>query len=172
MEDMVLVMLGRLRGEEDHIPCFVWSGQECEPVECWDVGTFAGGKSLERFYKRWPCWNASNTIIIDYNFGCMACNPRSNIIILCSFYVEQLKKLADDKNYLKSRLWPMLQGLFDAANVQEFNREFPHSVDIPDTTIVENCKEISASQSHNRLQGRGTHGPQFILSSCLLTLHL
>jgi hypothetical protein len=145
MEDMVPVMLGRLRGEEDRVPCFVWSGQECEPIECGDAGTIEGGKSLDRVYRRWPCWNASNTVIIDHNFGRVACNPRSNIIIPRPFYVEQLKKLTHDKNYLKSTLWPMLQGLFDAADVKEFNCKFPHSADFPDTAVAEDRKEVFAS---------------------------
>jgi hypothetical protein len=61
-------------------------------------------------------------MIIDHNLGCVACNPRSNIITPRAFYVETLKKLGDDKNYLKSTLWPMLQDLFDAADVEDFHR--------------------------------------------------
>jgi hypothetical protein len=52
MEDMVPVMLGRLRGEEDHVPYFVWSGQECKLLECGDAGTIEGGKSLEGVYRK------------------------------------------------------------------------------------------------------------------------
>jgi hypothetical protein len=61
----------------------------------------------------------------------MACNPSSNIITPKPFYVEHLHKLGDDQSYLKSTLWPMLKALFDAANVEEFRRQFPPLLQLP-----------------------------------------
>jgi hypothetical protein len=63
---------------------------------------------LDKVYNRWPCWNASNTGIVDHNLGRIAYNPRANIITPNAFYVEHSQKLGDDKNYLKSTLWPLL----------------------------------------------------------------
>jgi hypothetical protein len=108
MADVVPVMLGRVKGQHSCVPCFVWSAQDCEPVHSGKRGQIDGGKPLDRVYSRWLCWNASNTVIVDHNLGHIACNPRANIITPNAFYVEHLQKLGDDKNYLKSTLWPLL----------------------------------------------------------------
>jgi hypothetical protein len=46
---------------------------------------------LERVYRTWPCWNASNTFIVDHNMSCMACNPKANKILTAPFDVEKLE---------------------------------------------------------------------------------
>jgi hypothetical protein len=43
MQEMVPVMLGRLKGKEECVPCFVWSTQECVPVGMGDGTTIEGG---------------------------------------------------------------------------------------------------------------------------------
>jgi hypothetical protein len=134
MQDVVPVVLGRLKGKDDCIPCFVWSTQECEPVQLGDGSAMEGGKPLDAVYRRWPCWNASNTVIVDHNFSRVACNPMSNIIAPNPFYVEHLQKLGEDKNYLKSTLWPMLQAFFDADDVYDFRRQFPPTAPVSDNT--------------------------------------
>jgi hypothetical protein len=90
MQEMVLVMLGRLKGKEECVPCFVWSAQECVPVGMGDGTTIKGGKPLESVYRRWPCWNATNTVIVDHNVSRMVYNPISNVVAAKAFYVEHL----------------------------------------------------------------------------------
>jgi hypothetical protein len=48
MEEMVPVMLGRLRGKEVCVTCFIWSAQKCEEEQCGDGATVEGGKSLKK----------------------------------------------------------------------------------------------------------------------------
>jgi hypothetical protein len=62
MQDMVTVILAMLKEKEDCVPQFVWSAQECERTELGDGATIEGAKPVEAMYKRWPCWNASNTV--------------------------------------------------------------------------------------------------------------
>jgi hypothetical protein len=76
MADMVMVMLSRIKGQHSCVPYFMWSAQDCEPVDNGEGGQSDGGKPLGRLYSRWPCWNASNTVIIDHNLGCGVYNPR------------------------------------------------------------------------------------------------
>jgi hypothetical protein len=52
MQDVVPVVLGRLKGKDDCIPCFVWSAQECKPVQLGDGATMEGGKPLDAVYRR------------------------------------------------------------------------------------------------------------------------
>jgi hypothetical protein len=33
MADVVPVMLGRVKGQHSCVPCFVWSAQDCEPID-------------------------------------------------------------------------------------------------------------------------------------------
>jgi hypothetical protein len=164
MEDVVPVVLGRLKGKDDCIPCFVWSAQECESVQLGDGATMEGGKPLDAVYRRWPYWNASNTVIVDHYFSRVACNPMSNIIAPNPFYMEHLQKLGEDKNYLKSTLWPMLQAFFDVDNVYDFCRQFPPSAPVSDNTKRAQREKLLASHINGCLQGAGTGGPRFILS--------
>jgi hypothetical protein len=163
MQDMVTVILGMLKGKEDCVPQFVWSAQECERVELEDGATIEGAKSLEAVYRRWPCWNASNTVIVDHNLGRVACNSMSNVIAANPFYVEHIKKLGDDRGYLKGTLWPMLQALFDAHDVQDFRSRFPHTVPASDNAEREGRQKLNAFEIQGCLQGEGTSGLQFIL---------
>jgi hypothetical protein len=162
MQEMVPVMLGRLKGEEC-VLCFVWSAQECVPIGMGDGTTIEGGKPLESVYRRWPCWNATNTVIVDHNVSRMACNPISNIVAAKAFYVEHLQKLGDDKSYLKRTLWPLLQVLFDTGDVEEFHSRLLHSTIASNSAIQEDCGKLLASEIHGCLQGEGTTGLRFKL---------
>jgi hypothetical protein len=135
MQEMVPIMLGRLKGKEKCVPCFVWSAQECVLVGMGDGTTIEGEKPLESVYRRWPCWNATNTVIVDHNISCVACNPISNVVVAKAFYVEHLQKSGDDKSYLKGTLWPLLQALFDADDVEEFHSRLPHSTTASNSAI-------------------------------------
>jgi hypothetical protein len=113
----------------------VWSAQECVLVGMGDGTTIEGEKPLESVYRRWPCWNATNTVIVDHNISCVACNPISNVVVAKAFYVEHLQKSGDDKSYLKGTLWPLLQALFDADDVEEFHSRLPHSTTASNSAI-------------------------------------
>ena len=119
MEDVVAEMMRRFEGMESHKPLFCWSAKECEDVSH-NSGKPKWKKPLSKVWTTWPLWNESNTMIIDHIGALVDCNPIANIIIPPAFYVEDLKKLADDKNYLRQNLWPLLESLAGSPNVQQF----------------------------------------------------
>jgi hypothetical protein len=59
--------------------------------------------------------------------------------------VEHLQKLGDDKNYLKSTLWPLLQDFFDADDVQEFRHDFPCTAGLSENALREERQEFISS---------------------------
>jgi hypothetical protein len=81
MQEIVSEMLGKLKAGMNCTPCFVWSGQNCEPIEFEDGSPIAWGKPLEKVFHEWLCWNHSNTVIIDHKPCRLACNPSANVII-------------------------------------------------------------------------------------------
>ena len=56
-----------------------------------------------KVWKKWPCWDATNIVIIDHHESRVDFNPQSNVIIL-PLYVANLKDLVEDKDYLKLAL--------------------------------------------------------------------
>ena len=52
----------------------------------------------------------------------------TNVIISTSFYTKKMERLGDDKSFLKSSLWLLLQGLFGSIDVADFRSYFPQSV--------------------------------------------
>ena len=71
-------------------------------------------------YEKWPQFNATNTLIIDNKVSRVSYNPSSNVVISFPFYVAELDKLADDKNFLKSTLWPVLETFELATGTDKF----------------------------------------------------
>jgi hypothetical protein len=53
MEEVVPAMLGRLRGDMQFVPLFVWSQKEYQPVEFEGGAPILWGKPLERVYEHW-----------------------------------------------------------------------------------------------------------------------
>jgi hypothetical protein len=115
--------------------------------------------SGERVYKTWPFWNALNNLIIDHNMSRVACNPKSNIILILSFYVEKLEKLEDDNNYLNSAVWPMLEAFIISVDVEDFHYTFPHSVLEPENPKNAKLKRALANDIQTFMAGEGTNGP-------------
>ena len=111
MDEVVPTMMGWNVGGPKFCPLFVWSGKQCEAVEFQGGTPIAWRKSLSKVYEKWPQFNATNTLIIDNKVSRVSYNPSSNVIISFPFYVAELDKLADDKNFLKSTLWPVLDPL-------------------------------------------------------------
>jgi hypothetical protein len=85
--------------------------------------------------------------------------------------VEHLQKLGDNKNYLKSTLWPLLQDFFDSDDVQEFHRDFPYTAGLSENALRKERQEFISSDIQGCLQGEGTGGSRFMLNNCPLTLH-
>ncbi len=57
----------------------------------------------------------------------MDCNPVANFIIAPPFYVDGINKLADDNNYMRFDLWPLLKGLDDSVDVHKHGSMLPNS---------------------------------------------
>jgi hypothetical protein len=180
MQDVVPVMLGKLKGDKESVPSFVWSGQAYEPfvwfahnhdhIETRDVEGILWRKRLERVYKTWPFWNASNTLIVDHNMSRVACNLKSNIILILPFYVEKLEKLEDDNNYLNSAVWPMLEAFVNFVDIEDFRCTFPHSVPEPENPKKAELERVLANDIQTFMAGEGTNGPSG--SYCKLFPHL
>jgi hypothetical protein len=49
----------------------------------------------------------------------------TNVLII---RLKKLEKSEDNKNHLKSMVWPMLQAFFNATDVEDFRSCFSHSV--------------------------------------------
>ena len=96
MVEVVPAMLGRLRGDRQFIPLFIWSQKEYQPMEFEGGAPILWRKLLERVYEHWPSWNKSNTIIIDHKVDRVGCNRGPNIIVSKPFFVVDMKKLGDD----------------------------------------------------------------------------
>ena len=161
MDDVVSTMLGRHSGGPLFKPLFVWSGKYCDAVEFEGDKPSSWEKPLSKVYKKWPQFSASNTIIIDNKASRVSCNPAANTFIAKPFYVADVAKLGDDRNYLKCTLWPLLEALYVAKDVTEIHsqgeavvhdelvEEGPHLETISDT-----------NDSIESLEGEGTLEPR------------
>lgn len=119
MEEVLREILPVFEHLEGHQPIFAWSGKDCEIIQkTGDITIW--GKPLTRVWNKWPCWNGTNTIIVDHHGPRVACNPKANVIVPPSFYVANLKDLGEDNEYLKHILWPALQGLHGHQDVGTF----------------------------------------------------
>ena len=166
MEDVVAEMMRRFEGMESHKPLFCWSAKECEDVSH-NSGKPKWKKPLSKVWTTWPLWNESNTMIIDHIGALVDCNPIANIIIPPAFYVEDLKKLADDKNYLRQNLWPLLESLAGSPNVQQFRGVLPATdIGVKDVTNSNAAGRTTRSSTlkhpnsdistHPKMSGEGT----------------
>ena len=179
MEEVVAEMMRRFEGMESHKPLFCWSAKECEDVSH-NSGKPKWKKPLSKVWTTWPLWNESNTMIIDHIGALVDCNPIANIIIPPAFYVEDLKKLADDKNYLRLNLWPLLDSLAGSPNVQQFRGVIPATeAGVKDvttshaagrTTRSSTLKQPNSEMSgHPKLSGEGTCELLVHIGECPLT---
>ena len=105
---------------------FLWLAKECEEATE-DIGVCKWKKPLSKVWGTWPEWNETNTVIIDHHRAMVDCNPIANIIIPPAFYVEDMRKLADDNSYLRYGLWPILKGLVGSPNVNQRGSVLPNT---------------------------------------------
>ena len=104
---------------EGHKLIFTWSAKECELIQKTD-DVAIWGKPLTKVWKAWPCWNATNIIIVDHHAPGMECTPTMNVIVSPSVYVANIYDVSEDNDYLKVILWPDLGGLNTHQNVVSF----------------------------------------------------
>jgi hypothetical protein len=117
MDEVAAAVLARLKGGHSFKPLFEWSGKQCQATDFDDGEPICWGKPLSKVFELWPAYNLSNTVVVDHKSNRVGCNPMANVIIPTSFYVEQMGQLEEDNNYLRSCLWPLLEGFFASANI-------------------------------------------------------
>ena len=120
MDDVVPVMTLGNTGAPQLSPLFVWCAKDYEPVEFEGGTPIACGKPSSKVYEKWPQFSASNTLVIDNKMSRVSCNPSTNVVISSPFYVVELEKLADDNNFLKSTLWPLLKIFQSSDDINKF----------------------------------------------------
>ena len=99
-------------------------------------------------------------MMIDHHRAMVECNRDANIIIPSPFYVEDLTKLADDNNYLRSGFWPLLEVLCDSLDVQKHG------------SVLHNTKQAIGDQSRNvHVGGRTTRSSKMKLADTSFTGH-
>jgi hypothetical protein len=127
MEDVVAVMLTRLKEWMKVDLLFVWSGKQCEGTGFEDEAVVSWGKPLTKVFEQWPMYGVTNTIIVDHKGFRVGCNSQGNVIITTPFYVHRIGKLGEDGNYLKASLWSLLEGFSASSDVLSFCEHFPSS---------------------------------------------
>ena len=89
----------------------------------------------------------------------MSCNPISNVVISSPFYVAALEKLCDDKNFLKSTLWPVLETFQLSAHIREFRCKSVGMLQREGAEGRDLCLTETALDNHVLLEGEGTCKP-------------
>ena len=108
MEEVLSEILPVFEHNAGQKPVFSWSSKDCEPIHVSEDCT-TWGKPLRKVWDMWPCWNATNTLIVDHHGPRVDCNPQANVIVPPPFYVANMKDVAEDNEYLKMKLWPALE---------------------------------------------------------------
>jgi hypothetical protein len=114
-------------------------------------------------------------VIVDHKACRVDSNPNANVIISTSFYVEKVERLGDDRSFLKSSLWPLLQGLFESANVVDFHSQFPQSMQGLNAKVSKPHEKVETFGIAEDLEGEGTYiplGPSWHLSPHLALKYL
>ena len=87
MKEVLCKLLWVFDHLEGYKPMFSWSAKDCTK-KWWG---YIVGETLTKVQKKWPYWDATNTVIIDHHELRLDCNPHGNIIIPSSFYVANMK---------------------------------------------------------------------------------
>jgi hypothetical protein len=119
MEEVLREILPVFSHLEGHKPLFTWAARDCELIDK-DEDNQMWGKPLSKVWAQWPCWNGTNTVILDHHEPRVDCNPQWNVIVPPPFYVEHLQDLSDDKEYLRKNLWPALELLYSHEDLGSF----------------------------------------------------
>jgi hypothetical protein len=89
----------------------------------------------------------------------VGCNPMANVIIPTTFYVQDLGKLEDDNNYLKSCLWPLLEGFFASEDIAQFWSYYLRSFLESNTAMAKVYELQGQSRIVDFVEGEGTSEP-------------
>jgi hypothetical protein len=106
MDDVVPTMLGKLREGSTFKPAFVWSAKECEVTKFEDGIPLKWEKPLQKVFWRYPRFNYLNSIMIDHKICRVGRNLAANLIIPTAFYMADIQKVAENRAFLKTSLWP------------------------------------------------------------------
>ena len=101
-----------------------------------------------------------NTLVIESKVSRVSCNPVANVVINKPFYVAPLAKLADDNEYLKVELWPMLEELCDSADISHFRSRISGTLNNLATEVHELTEEKAPFLDSKTLEGEGTCEPR------------
>jgi hypothetical protein len=104
MDEIAAAVLSRLKDGQLFKPLFVWSGKHCDPTDFDDGEPICWGKPLSKVFNLWLTFNLSNSVIGDHKSNRVGCNPVTNVIIPNPFYIEGMRKLENDKCFLKTCL--------------------------------------------------------------------
>jgi hypothetical protein len=117
MDELAAAVLTRLKDAHSYKSLFVWSEKHYLATDFEDGEPLCWRKPLSKVFEVWPTYNLFNTVVVDHKSFRVGYNPMANVKIPTPFYIEHMLKLEDDRNYLKTCLWPLLEGLFASANV-------------------------------------------------------
>jgi hypothetical protein len=159
MDEVTAAVLTCLKDGQSFKPLFVWSGKDCEATDFDDGAPICWGKPLSKVFNIWPVFNLSNTVIVDHKSFRVGCNPMANVIIPTAFYVQDLGNLEDDNNYLKSCLWPLLEGFFASEDIAQFRSYYPGSFLESNTTVAKVYELQGQSGIVDFVEGEGTREP-------------
>jgi hypothetical protein len=157
MSDVVSAMLSGFYSRAlDRDPLFCWSciGNE-ETVEEQPSGNL-GEKNLSVVYKRYPEFTAENTFIVDSKSCRVLCNCEKNVVISNPFYVKWLRTLADDREYLKCYLWPLLEAFWRCPDVNTFRAKYPQVVNESKSEWLLNRRRGTGYDFLDLVGGEGT----------------
>jgi hypothetical protein len=159
MDEVAAAVLTCLKDGQSFKPLFVWSGKDCEATDFDDGAPICWGKPLSKVFNIWPVFNLSNSVIVDHKSFRVGCNPMANVIIPTAFYVQDLGNLEDDNNYLKSCLWPLLEGFFASEDIAQFRSYYPGSFLESNTTVAKVYELQGQSGIVDFVEGEGTREP-------------
>ena len=96
--------------------------------------------------------------MIDHNACRLVGNPSENLIIPVAFYVVELKKLAENKAFLKGSLWPYLDQLYTSRHIQHFWEHYPDSILVSNVGKMKLLEFGATSTTKECMQGEGICG--------------
>jgi hypothetical protein len=114
---------------------------------------------LTKVFNLWPVFNFSNTLIVDHKSFRVGCNSMANVTIPTAFYVQDLGNLEEDNNYLKSCLWPLLEGFFASEDIAQFRSYYPGSFMESNTAMAKIYELQGQSRIVDFVEGEGTSEP-------------
>ena len=87
------------------------------------------------------------------------------------FYVREMSKLSDDKEYFKLFLWPLLEAWHACSDVATFHSKYPSLLIEWTDDIIFERRERSLYEFLDIVEGEGTCGPGDTFTECPLTFN-